>query len=359
MAASATVGGTLADTFSTETRRELTDRFQRIVNETQIARLNKMLKVLDEDILESQQNFTYVVIDDLDRDWVDEKVANDLIRCLFRAVLDLQRVRNLKVIVALRTNIFENLDFGNRTGGQEEKFRSLSLHMRWGSAELRNLVGSRLRIASTKQGVAAGSLSDVLPRTNPTRGDAFDYMLERTLMRPRDIIAFVNEAFAASQGEKVTWEHIKNAEDSYSYKRLLALRDEWKTSYPDINRIFAVFSGAVIPMSRESFTRRVDDAALLLADPDFRGNEWLSYATTSMWSNPAGEWADWYGPLVYLLYGIGFIGCATGEQGVTRYVQQFPDFAERVSNIEATTSFMIHPTFQAVLDIRLDGLRHR
>ena len=105
---------------SQETKTEQAERFQRIVNETQLAKLNKMLTVLDEDILDTQ-HFTYVVIDDLDRDWVDERVANDLIRCLFRTVLDLKRVRNLKVLVALRTNIFQELDFGSRSGGQEEK----------------------------------------------------------------------------------------------------------------------------------------------------------------------------------------------------------------------------------------------
>jgi hypothetical protein len=352
----ATFGGASADTFSSEEKRQLHERFQRIVNETQMARLNKMLKVLDEDILDSHQNFTYVVIDDLDRDWVDEKVANSLVRCLFRAVLDLQKVRNLKVIVALRTNIFENLDFGHRTGGQEEKFRSLALRMKWSPTELRDLVNDRMRVASRKQGGQVSSIVDVLPRTNMTRGDAFDYMLTRTLMRPRDIIAFVNETLSASSADRVSWDDIKNAEDSYSYKRFLALRDEWKTSYPDIDRVFSVFSGSVIPLSRDEFTRRIDDAALLLADPYFRGNEWLVYMTASMWNNPDGTWASWYGPLVALLYNIGFIGCATGRQSSMRYVREYPDFAERVSNLESTTSFAIHPTFHAALDIRVNAL---
>ncbi|WP_158734385.1 P-loop ATPase, Sll1717 family [Streptomyces sp. NRRL F-2747] len=355
--ASATITGGSADTFSTETRRELSERFQRIVNDTQMARLNKMLKVLDEDILESRQNFTFVVIDDLDRDWVDEKLANSLVRCLFRAVLDLQRVRNLKVIVALRTNIFENLDFGHRSGGQEEKFRSLALHMRWSPGELRELVNDRLKVATTKRGAMISSVSETLPRTNTTRGDAFDYMLARTLMRPRDIIAFVNETFKVSGGDRASWEDIKTAEDSYSHKRLLALRDEWKMSHPDIDRVFAIFSGSVIPLSREEFTRRIDDAALLLADPYFRGGEWLDSMTSAMWNNPGGDWADWYGPLVSLLYNIGFIGCLSGRQSSVRYVRTFPEYAERASNLEAATGFYIHPTFQAALDVRLDGSR--
>ena len=68
---------------TTESRAEQADRFQRIVNQTQLARLNKMLNVLDEDILDTPISL-YVIVDDLDREWVDERVANDLIRCLFK-----------------------------------------------------------------------------------------------------------------------------------------------------------------------------------------------------------------------------------------------------------------------------------
>ncbi len=54
--------------------------------------------------------------------WVDERVASSLIRCLFRAVQNLTRVRNLKVLVALPTNIFPELEFSERVG-QEEKLK--------------------------------------------------------------------------------------------------------------------------------------------------------------------------------------------------------------------------------------------
>ncbi len=86
-------GGKGASETSSETRAQHVDRFQRIVNDTQLARLYKMMTVLDEEVLDSAQHYTYVVIDDLDRDWVDERIANDLIRCLFRTVLDLKRYR--------------------------------------------------------------------------------------------------------------------------------------------------------------------------------------------------------------------------------------------------------------------------
>ncbi|MFJ2392641.1 P-loop ATPase, Sll1717 family [Streptomyces sp. NPDC087843] len=357
--ADATLGATSGDTFSSEVRTELADRFQRIVNETQLARLNKMVKVLDEDILESRQNFTYVVIDDLDRDWVDEKLSNALIRCLFRAVLDLQRVYNLKVIVALRTNIFEHLDFGHRSGGQEEKFRALSFRMRWTSAELEELVSERVRAATSSFDVKMRSLYDLLPRTNATRGDAFDYMLQRTLMRPRDIISFFNEALTRSgRAERLSWEDIKGAEESYSRKRLLALRDEWKPSFPGIDRIFEVFEGITVPLPVDEFTRKLDDAITQTAgDPNFEGVGWVSELTAKMWTNAEGAWSDWYGPLVSLLYSIGFIGCKTGRRSTFQFAQDDPDFAERTRNLESITDVTVHPAFQMGLDIRVDHSR--
>ncbi|MDH6517465.1 hypothetical protein RKD25_003762 [Streptomyces sp. SAI-124] len=357
--ADATLGATSGDTFSSEVRTELADRFQRIVNETQMARLNKMINVLDEDILDSRQNFTYVVIDDLDRDWVDDKLANALIRCLFRAVLDLQRVNNLKVIVALRTNIFEHLDFGHRSGGQEEKFRALALRMRWTATELEELVSERIRVATSDFDVKLRSAYDILPRTNTTRGDALEYMLQRTLMRPRDIIAFFNEALARSgRAEPLTWDEIRGAEEPYSRKRLLALRDEWKTSYPGIDRIFEVFEGVTLPMSADEFTRRLDDAITQTAgDPAFGGTDWVYALTAKMWTHAEGSWSDWYGPLVSLLYNIGFIGCKTGSRSEFRFVQEDPDFAERVRNLESITDVTIHPTFHMGLDTRADYSR--
>ncbi|MGA5794279.1 P-loop ATPase, Sll1717 family [Streptomyces cellulosae] len=358
--ADATLGATSGDTFSSEVRTELAGRFQRIVYETQMARLNKMVNVLDEDILDSRQNFTYVVIDDLDRDWVDEKLANALIRCLFRAVLDLQRVQNLKVIVALRTNIFEHLDFGHRSGGQEEKFRALALRMRWTPAELQELVSERIRVATSDFDVKLRSIYDILPRTNAARGDALDYMLQRTLMRPRDIIAFFNETLASSgRAERLTWDDIRGAEESYSRKRLLALRDEWKTSYPGIYRIFEVFEGATLPMSADEFTRKLDDAITQTAgDPSFEGADWVYALTAKMWTHSEGSWADWYGPMVSLLYNIGFIGCKTGSRSEFRFAQDYPDFAERIRNLESITDVTIHPAFQMGLDVRVDYSAH-
>lgn len=343
-------------TFGNESKAEMTDRYQRIVNQTQLARLNKMIDVLDDDILNSSQHQTYVVIDDLDRDWVDERLSNDLIRCLFRTVLDLKKVQHLKVLVALRTNIFRELDFGTRTGGQEEKFRSMALTIRWSANDLENMLNERARIAGDQFGMQVQSIRELLPASNKSRGDALQYMLSKTLMRPRDIISFLNECFALSSGkDRISWADIQSAEREYSEKRLLALRDEWKPTYPDIQKALNVFRRITLPLQKEAFTQHLDEIMLLVAERDFRGGEWVSKLSEAMWSaNSNSEWTDLYQPLASLLYDIGFIGMA--RKGVNNIIYSYdrPGFADSHRNLSEVEVFYIHPAYHDALEIKGD-----
>lgn len=338
---------------TTESRSEQADRFQRIVNQTQLARLNKMLNVLDEDILDTPHQSLYVIVDDLDREWVDERIANDLIRCLFKTVLDLKRVRYLKVLVALRTNIFHELDFGAR-GGQEEKFRSLVLQMRWSKGDLEELIDERVRYVSKGNNSGLTAVDDLLPHTNNTRGCAFDYILERTLMRPRDTISFINECLSLSSGQgRLTWNDITRAEKSYSEKRLLALRDEWKPTYEDIQSVWALFRDAVIPLSKDQLGSYLDDAMLLLSDPGFQGVRWMTTLSEPMWSSTKGSsWTEVYHPLVRMLYEIGFIGFVQTPDGSATYSYDNPDFANDPLNLENAKEFLIHPAYHMALNVK-------
>jgi len=347
-------GATSTKAISTEVRGSHAERFQRIVNATQLARLNKMMNVLDEDILDSPQNYTYVVVDDLDRDWVDDKVANDLIRCLFRAVLDLKRVQNLKILVALRTNIFEELDFGSRTGGQEEKFRALTLNVRWTQNELIAMLTERVRAAAEQHSIdGLGSIEDLVPHPNNTRGNALEYILNRTLMRPRDAIAYLNECLALASGKtRLTWDLIHNAERSYSHKRLLALRDEWKATYPGIDDVLHKFSQAPEVMSRTTLTKVLDEAILLMADRTFSGVVWMTTLSEPVWSSIQQDWAEMYHPLFRLLFNLGFLGCRLPGESALVYVHDQPEFAESVRNISRVQEFFIHPAFRAAIDAK-------
>jgi len=60
-------------------------------------------------------------------------------------------------------------------------------------------------------------------------------MLERTLMRPKDIIAFVNEAIDAADGHStISVTALRRAEVEFARKRTDALIQEWKSAYPTL-----------------------------------------------------------------------------------------------------------------------------
>lgn len=337
---------------STEIKKEHVERFQAIVNESQIPRLNKMIEVLRDDILDSNQNYIYVVIDDLDRDWVDERIANDLIRCLFRSVRDLRRVQNLKVLVALRTNIFEELDIGGPRGGQEEKLRSGMLTIKWRRNELIALLDQRVRVAAAHHSLdGLTGIDDLVPHRNKTRGSALDYILDRTLMRPRDAIAFLNECLALSNGKTgISWETIHAAEGSYSNNRLLALRDEWKPTYPSIDQVLDVFHQAPVPMSRHELIARLQEVALLLAEPGFLGKEWMTKLTERIWDARTRESYDEYHPLFKLLFDIGFLGCRMPNSKEEIYNYDRPGFAEGIRSLSSAAEFVIHPAFRKAIE---------
>lgn len=332
---------------------EQTDRFQRIVNETQLARLNKMFSVVNDDILDKGQHHYFIVIDDLDRDWVDEGVSNDLIRCLFRTVLDLKRIEKVKVLVALRTNIFDNLDFGSRSGAQEEKFRALVLEMRWTRVDLVAMLDARVREATAQAGIDTDSVADLFPTPNKKRGDPLDYILDRTLLRPRDALAFANQCLAESAGKtRVSWQDMYDAEKEYSRKRLLALRDEWKGTYPGIDEVFEQFRGCDAPLSREELGSVIDNCFLLLASPNFPGVRWVTEVSDRMW-NPGQDqsWEDLYQPMVALLYRIGFLGCRPKDAGRPRFYESDPHFEATPAELKATASFYVHQAYSPTLEM--------
>ena len=350
--ASAVVKASYTASKGGEIKSEETEIYQRIVNEAQLARLNKMIETLDEEILDASQNFTYLVIDDLDRDWVDDQVSNDLIRCLFRTALDMQSVRHLKIVIALRTNIFENLDFGSRTGGQEEKFRSLKQDVKWTKGELEHMADERARVAAERGEIThISSVKSLLPAHGRQGVHPLDHLLSRTLMRPRDLIAFLNEALSLVSGKsRLSWKDIDNAEHRYSEDRLLALRDEWKQNYPGLDRVFEQFRACPARMDRAALIQRLDECALLPADPTFKGVVWMTELSLPLWSNAGTDFEGSYFPMIELLFRVGLIGVSKKNGHI--YFSHV-DAQPALSNIKLgdATHFSVHPMYHMALDI--------
>jgi hypothetical protein len=349
-------GGSSSGTRSLETKTEFVTKVQRVVNDTQTAKLNKMITVLHEDILDSPQNYTYIVIDDLDLVWINDRLHKELVLCLFRAVLELKKVRNLKIIVALRTNIFKELDFAS-IGGQAEKFWSMTMPIRWTESDLRELLDRRVRLASRRFGsYDLQSIEDILPKAHKHKGDALDHLLRRTMMRPRDAMAYIKQCHELTSGKPlISWDHIQDAEALYSHHRLDALNQEWSPSFPGLDRVFAAFRHCPAVMSRNDLFDQLDgEVAVLLADGEFKGRDWLMDMLKRVW-DPKGIPSvrgdlDPFKDVVSLLYDTGFLGVRQASpKGIFSYMQ--PDFLTPAGALESVQGFVVHPAFWRTLSI--------
>jgi hypothetical protein len=338
---------------SVEVRRELQERYQLVVNETQPARLNRMIRILGEEVLDSEHRQTYVVIDDLDRDWVDEGIANELIRCLFHAVVDMQSVSNLKVLVALRTNIFRQLLTEVRgRGGQEEKLRALAYDVKWTRGDLVTLLDRRAQAASVQYKLPGRRLSDMLP-AGPKDRKPVDFILDHTLMRPRDAIVYLNYAARASTGKsRIAWSALNAVDREYSQDRLEALRDEWKDPYGGLDQILELFRSAPPRLSRSELSKRLDQAALLSLDERFPSKAWLSGLVVELLEGTDDTtWYERYGTLLRLLYGIGFLGCGNDQQRRVVFNYEDPQWCDHADNLSDESFAEVHPAFRAALGI--------
>lgn len=236
-----TAGGQYEKRLSSGQKSELVARSRKIINSDQLTKLHGVIDMLAQEA--NTDHLYFILIDKLDESWVDESIRFKMIRSLVEALKSLRRIRNLKVLVALRTDVLErvvqetaDLSF------QREKFEDYFIHMRWSKSDLRELVDRRLVELFKRQYTGEDiGFDDVFPPTIGPR-KTFDWILERTLMRPRDVIAFVNECIRASDGRsEILVSDIRKAEVEFARKRRDALEQEWRSCFPTLKKVLDSF----------------------------------------------------------------------------------------------------------------------
>ncbi|MBH3017843.1 P-loop ATPase, Sll1717 family [Serratia ureilytica] len=237
-----------ASKLSDEQKTEITQRASQVVSGLQIKQLNEMLDMLAEYSFKDPQKHYYLLIDQLDEDWADTNTRCKFIRALIEEVKGFRKISHVKILVALRKDLIDLVfDKTRGAGFQEEKYESYILQIQWSSLELIDLVEKRVRETFrrvyTKEQVA---ISDIFPEARKVAHGKtpMEYILERTLLRPRDILQFVNETFKVGfDKDKITWTMIHEAETAYSEKRLRSLKEEWGETYPSFEDTIEILRG--------------------------------------------------------------------------------------------------------------------
>lgn len=335
-----------------EERANVVERARFVVNQVQIQELSQVLNLLD-DILDDPQEPYYVVIDKLDENWIEERLRYPLVRALIETVRDFRRVVNAKVVVALRRDLIDRVIKLSRAAGfQEEKYESLYLELNWTRRQLVELLDRRInrlvRRSYTKQ---ATSHKDVLPSSIEGK-PVVDYMLERTLMRPRDVIMFFNACIRhAVNNPEISVRMLKEAEGEYSRGRLRSLADEWVGDFPDLMNLTALLKNRPDRFKVRDLT---DDDCLdalikLLAVKDRKDGQ-LSALLSRVEADPIQmpQFRNW---AVSVFYRVGLIGLKletfdavawsmTGRRSIS------------ASEINGGTRVTVHPCYWRSLGIK-------
>lgn len=241
---------------SEEVKAEIIYHASKVVNEIQIRKLSDIIKLLADDLFEDPMNKYYIVIDQLDDDWVDSSIRFKLIKALIEEIKSFRKIRSLKIIVALRKDLLDKVFDATRSSGfQQEKYDNFLLDLKWTESELREIVNRRIakacELGAHKQKITLGKIMpEMKGKVTP-----FQYIIDRTLLRPRDALQYMNELLkAAHEKEKITWKTIRATETIYSKLRLNSLFEEWELVFSSLKATVSLLEGITESFTKTSIT---------------------------------------------------------------------------------------------------------
>ncbi|WHQ45343.1 P-loop ATPase, Sll1717 family [Alcaligenes faecalis] len=321
---------------------EVVNKAQKVINNIQIKSLSDVMHYLNEDVFNDKKVKTYVVIDRLDEGWAPDKVRYKLIRSLIETLKNFRGISSVKILIAMRRDLLETVFLETRDAGfQEEKYESLFVGITWTKGQLRELLDKRIRqlVKARYTGSSLG-INEIFPR-KVGHIDFLDYLATRTLYRPRDAIAFVNECLVRSEGKQaITATIIQQAEIEYSTKRVRALEFEWATHYPKLLDYFSLIERLPDSFKISSIPKDKVEAYALSHMDNINSNDPLDRASIKFING--GSIHVFTTTLVRCLYHIGVIGIKTDSFSPIRW-----SYMEAVSpsegQIKPSSTIYIHP----------------
>lgn len=170
---------------------EAKSKAEKVIQDSQSNDLIQIIGIIKEGLFNRHQKKFYLVIDDLDQEWIEQSFRYELIGAMIEVIKEFRQLSGVKVIISLRENLNELVFSGiQNRGGQREKFKPLYSTLSWSEDELKELLDRRLKNLTNNQ----------LPVKQAFREDrrnnksSVGYVIERSFHRPRDIISFINHA---------------------------------------------------------------------------------------------------------------------------------------------------------------------
>ncbi|UHS63473.1 hypothetical protein HRR99_18030 [Agrobacterium vaccinii] len=235
---------TATQSVSGSEKREIQSRVKYAVSQLQLRDMNRAIDALNE-LMSNKQRHFYVLVDDLDLDWVDPALQYKLIQSLIETIKNFRKLRNVKILAALRSDVYEkSIASIESEGMQPEKYDGIITTIKWNKESLRVLLDKRISLMFKRQysGKTNVKFYDLFPE-NIRSLPSFDYLCDRTLLRPRDLIVFINQILDKASGStNISQKTVADVEADYSRKRLDALKTEWRSVHPKADSYISLLS---------------------------------------------------------------------------------------------------------------------
>jgi len=278
-----------------------------------------------------EKEAVWLLIDNIDKGWPTRGTTSSdivIVRALLEATRKIQRQLqgrdvDFKCLVFLRTDIFEHL-----LSETPDKGKDTAIRLDWEDIEVFKEIVRRRIEQSTGLNTEFSRLWPQVFESHISTEDSFSYIVQRTLMRPRDLLMFLHRAVEVALNRNhglVTADDIRQAEKSYSEDLLLATAFEIGDIARELRDVLYAFDRSRPILSPDNLNAVLERAGL---------------------GNVAAE------KTIDVLLWFGFLG-VIAPQGEERYSY---NVIHNINRLKATIQqgggqYVIHPGFRAALNI--------
>lgn len=283
-----------------------------------------------------------ILVDELDTGWDGSEDARQFVAGLFGAAVSVNKLTpDLRVMISLRRELYDNIP---EIYEDAQKVRDLLRYVEWDEAGLKTLIEKRIQSAmelSSREEAWTRLFAEEMPDGEST----FQYIINRTLFRPRELIQFCNQCIeeAPNNAALIDSGTIKSAEATYSRDRAQDIAAEYGSEYSGLDGVFETFRGLSAHFSRDELEFHCLE---IIAGEKHcvKSEAWLRDKSPN--------------ELIRILWRVGFLRARLdaddNPSGVAphRYLG-----AHQVAtlNLEALREFQIHEMFHAYYGIRPVG----
>jgi hypothetical protein len=195
----------------------------------------ELIKLITSESSDERQMRIIISIDDLDKSWLSSsEIRYEFIDALLEAFKEILNINSVKVLISIRTDIL--MGIYKNTLRQKEKDKSLIMSLSWNKSEIRKILDLRISYLIKNKYSKDNVLFTDIFNFDIDGKKACDYIIDKTMLRPRDAIDFVNLCFSETDGStKLTEDIVISAEEKFFSSRKEALITEWVSIYPFVS----------------------------------------------------------------------------------------------------------------------------